>query len=126
MQQMEPMTREALQGLKAKAIEDRRREYVRQQIHQIYLTVISHAKGQGPTQDSQTSYNHAVQPKLEKITIADILSGVQELFPDCSVVHTLLARGRNGKLYDISKIDDTILPLIDAALNDSYIVIDWS
>ena len=126
MQSMEPITREELHGLKAKAIEDRRRAYVSQQINHIYQAVMTHAKGQDPRQDSQTSYKHAVQPNLEKTTISDILNGLQQLFPDCSVVHTLMARGRNGKLYDISKIDDTILPLIDVALNESYIVIDWT
>ena len=28
--------------------------------------------------------------------------------------------------YDISKIDDKMLLLIDTALNNSYIVFDWS
>lgn len=125
---MEPMTREELQGLKAKALEEKRRAFVTKQIEQIYRAVKHHASGQqsGIRQDCDTSYKCAVQQDLEKQTIADILSGLQEVFPDCSVVHTLLARGKNGKLYDISKIDDTILPLISVALNESYIVIDWT
>jgi hypothetical protein len=58
--------------------------------------------------------------------IDTILNKLKELFPGCSVSHTLLARGKDGKLYDISKINDKILSLIDTALNNSYIVIDWS
>jgi len=124
---MEPLTRETLQGLKAKVMEDRRREVVIKCVEQIYRAVTAHASGQNMgRQDCATSYKHAVQPNLEKNTIADILKGIQELFPDCAVVHTLMARDRKGKLYDISRIDDTILPLIDAAMNESYIVIDWT
>ena len=125
---MERITRDELRSLKAKTIEDTRRAYVTQQIGQIYRAVKYHASGQqsGIRQDCDTSYKYALQQNLEKTTIADILSGLQEVFPDCSVVHTLLARGKNGKLYDISKIDDTILPLINVALNESYIVIDWT
>ena len=121
------MTREALQGLKAKAVEEKRRAFVTKQIEHIYCAVKAHASGQQLSrQDCDTSYKYAVQQNVEKTTITDIISGLQELFPDCSIVHTLLARGKNGKLYDISKIDDTILPLINVALNESYIVIDWT
>jgi hypothetical protein len=125
---MEPMTRDELQGLKVKTLEEKRRAYIHQQIEQIYRAVKHHASGQpsGIRQDCDTSYKYAVQQGLEKTTIADIVNGLQEVFPDCSVMHTLLARGKNGKLYDISKIDDTILPLINVALNESYIVIDWT
>lgn len=125
---MEPITREALQGLKAKALEEKRRSFIANQVEQIYRAAIAHASGQNIIggQDCVTSYKYPVQPNLEKATIADILSGVQVLFPDCSVVHTLMARDRKGKLYDISKLDDTILPLINAAMNQSYIVIDWT
>jgi hypothetical protein len=124
---MQPITRTELQGLKAKVMEDKRRDYVRDQVRHIYNAVTSHASGENNgRQDNDTSYKYPVQPNLEKTTITDILSGLQALFPDCSVMHTLLAKGRNGKLYDISKIDDTILPLIDVARNESYIVIDWT
>ena len=54
-----------------------------------------------------------------------ILVGLQALFPDSAVTHTLLARGKDGNLYDVAKLDDTTLPLVDTALTQSYIVIDW-
>jgi hypothetical protein len=81
-----------------------------------------------------TSYNYQI-PFNEQTQSSDnfyiqnidtILIKLKELFPECSISHTLLAKGKNGKLYDISKINDDILPLIDTALNNSYIVIDWS
>ena len=56
----------------------------------------------------------------------DILNRLQILFPDCSVTHALMARGRDGKIYDLSKIDDSVIPFIDQTLEQSYIVIDWS
>jgi hypothetical protein len=56
----------------------------------------------------------------------DILVGLQSLFPDCAVSHTLLCQAKDGKMYDISKLDDSVLPFLDRALDHSYIVIDWS
>ena len=55
-----------------------------------------------------------------------ILTNLQELFPDCKVTHTLLSRGKDGVLYDISKIDDTTLSLVEDVLDNSYILVDWS
>ena len=56
----------------------------------------------------------------------DIISGLKELFPECDVSHTIMATGRNGKMYDVARLDDTVLPFVDRALDQSYIVIDWS
>jgi hypothetical protein len=56
----------------------------------------------------------------------DILAGLQELFPGCSVSHTLLCQGKDGKMYDVAKLDESVLPFVDRALDQSYIVIDWS
>jgi hypothetical protein len=56
----------------------------------------------------------------------DILAVLQELFPDSSVTHAILTCDADGKLYDISKLDDKMLPYVNRALDESYIVIDWS
>jgi hypothetical protein len=56
----------------------------------------------------------------------DILTGLQELFPGCDVTHTILSRGTDGKMYDISKLDEKVLPFVNRALDQSYIVVDWS
>ena len=56
----------------------------------------------------------------------DILAGLRDLFPDCAVSHTLLCQAKDGKLYDVAKLDDAVLPFVDRALDQSYIVIDWS
>jgi len=53
-----------------------------------------------------------------------ILEELQKLFPNSSIRHTLLATAMDGNLYDIAKINDSILPLLVKALDDSYIIID--
>jgi len=58
--------------------------------------------------------------------IPDILDGLRNLFPDCAVSHTLLCQAKDGKMYDVAKLDDAVLPFVDRALDQSYIVIDWS
>lgn len=58
--------------------------------------------------------------------MSDILEGLQTLFPGCSVSHTLLCQAKDGKMYDVAKLDDVVLPFVDRALDQSYIVIDWS
>ena len=59
----------------------------------------------------------------------EILAEVQSLFPDCSVEHTTLtmATARDGKIYDISKMDDILKPFImNPGRSMEYIVVDWS
>jgi len=56
----------------------------------------------------------------------DILAVLQELFPDSSVSHAILTSDADGRLYDISTLDDKMLPYVNRALDESYIIIDWS
>jgi hypothetical protein len=58
--------------------------------------------------------------------MCEILRILKELFPKCSVRHTLVSLGKDGKLYDISKINDDILSCINEFNKNSYIIIDWS
>jgi hypothetical protein len=59
-----------------------------------------------------------------------ILARLRLLFPDCSVEYkkVSMARGRDGKDYDISNLDEKLRPFIDTARAETneYIVIDWS
>jgi len=96
-------------------------------VEHIYNCTVNHAKT-----TTNTTYNHQI-PKLSSAydpfysaNMPEILTKLKKLFPMCLVTHTLLAQGSNGKLYDISKIDDTILPYISSALENSYIIIDWT
>jgi hypothetical protein len=56
----------------------------------------------------------------------EILRRLQALFPKDHVSHTILSRGKDGMLYDIARLNDSTLPLVDSVLNDSYIVIDFA
>ena len=56
----------------------------------------------------------------------DILSGLQELFPGCTISHSIMCQGTDGKVYDISTLDEKVLPFVNRALDQSFIIIDWS
>ncbi len=120
-----PMSRKTLQNLKQKTDEENRVHHIKQIIHMIYNGAISNAT---KTTDKQYKYKVPIyhNDNFYSENMADILKGLQELFPDCSITHTLFAIGTNGKMYDISKLDDTVLPFVNTALNNSFIVIDWS
>ena len=55
-----------------------------------------------------------------------IIDNLKKLFPDSIVKHALMAKDKNNTLYDISNIDNKTLAIIDVALNESYIIIDWT
>ena len=114
------MTREDMRAIMVKTI-----------VKQIYTQVVYSAQTR-----TGTVYHHQV-PEIQSFhktsananyieNMEAILAGLQTLFPDSAVSHTLLARGKDGNLYDVAKLDDTTLPLVDTALTQSYIVIDWS
>ena len=122
------MSRDTMRELKTKTEEATRIQQVKNIVQQIYRAAVETAKS-----SPVSSYNHPVPPQNRHNpdhfyvkNIADILAGLQELFPDCDVTHTLLARGTDGKMYDISKLDDKVLPFVNRALDQSYIVVDWS
>lgn len=144
------MSRDTMRELKAKTEEAARLEGVKNRIQMIYNAAV-HAARFTP----ETSYNFQL-PLVHTVSVADyhgamvmaaskygskagmttdpfylknmpdILAGLQELFPGCAVSHTLLSKGTDGKMYDISKLDDKVLPFVNRALDQSYIVIDWS
>ena len=140
----EPMSRYMMRELKAMTEEAARLERIKLIVNQVYSQAVQAAKS-----SSETSYNCQVpqgpaynyQSIMERMNylnqkiitdpffiknMPDILAGVKELFPGCDVSHTLLAKGTDGKLYDISKLDEKVLPFVNRALDQSYIVIDWS
>lgn len=122
-----PMPRYVMRQLKAKYDESQRIEGVKNRVQMIYNAAVHAAR-----YTSETSYNfqlpqdgHQTDPFYLK-NMPEILAGLQELFPGCAVSHTLLSKGTDGKMYDISKLDDKVLPFVNKALDQSYIVIDWS
>jgi hypothetical protein len=122
------MSRDAMRQLKAKTEEAARIQRVKQIVQQLYRAAVETAEF-----SSATSYNYPLppqnrhQPDLFYVkNMPDILAGLQELFPGCDVSNTLLSRGADGKMYDISKLDDKVLPFVNRALDQSHIVVDWS
>jgi hypothetical protein len=135
----QPMSRDVMRELKAKTEEDARIQQVKNIVQQVYQAAVQTAKSK-----MDTSYNH---PLPRGATVAekkfgcnggttadpfyvknmpDILAGLQELFPGCDVSHTLLSRGTDGKMYDISKLDEKVLPFVNRVHDQSHIVVDWS
>jgi hypothetical protein len=74
----------------------------------------------------QHAYTQGGPDPFHISNMPDILAGLRNLFPDCAVSHTLLCQAKDGKMYDVAKLDDAVLPFVDRALDQSYIVIDWS
>jgi hypothetical protein len=134
-----------MRSLKSDEDEKVRLTKIKEIVQKIYTYAIQYAKG-----STETSYRYMV-PKVDPPcgpsmimsngvpiqyyhipnpfyieNMPSILAVLQAHFPDSSVSHTLLAKGTDGKFYDISKLDDKVLPFVNRALDESYIVIDWS
>jgi hypothetical protein len=79
-------------------------------------------------ESNDTLYQHEIpfNDPFYKKYIGQIVKRLKILFPDCQVNHVIMTRSYDGKLYDITKIDDKIASYIKEAINNTYIVIDWS
>ena len=127
----QPMSRDTMRGLKAKYEEAARIQQVKQIVQQVYQAAVQTARSKDDTSynhplPSAHHANHHANHSFYLKNMPDILAGLQELFPGCDVSHTLLSKGTDGKMYDISKLDDKVLPFVNRALDQSYIVVDWS
>ena len=134
-----PVTRDTLRNLKNKRDEEIRIQKVNACISKVYSDIIHRAKI-----SIETSYYYILPsvpvsnstPEFNRENKEDILNGLRTLFPDCSVEYSALTliRGQDGKLYDISKMDEKVMqfafhPSYRNNRNTSqelYIVIDWS
>jgi len=117
-----------MRGLKAQTDEWNRLNTISLNVKIIYSQAVGAAKT-----TEKTSYEWPIpstEPRspanIFTTSMADILKGLQELFPDCLVEYKILARSRDGKMHDISKMDKAVLPLVGAYTQHPYIVIDWS
>jgi hypothetical protein len=134
-----PVTRDILRNLKNKRDEEMRIQKVNNCISQVYSAIIQKAKT-----STETSYYHmlpsfpvskathlpAPHPEFHRENMEDILHGLRTLFPDCSVEYSTLIQGQDGKLYDISKMDEKVMQFAFhpsyRKTSQEYIVIDWS
>ena len=139
-----PISRDSMRARRAQTLEKERMNQVERIVSQIYSGALQTA---GQTSDSRHLYllpavrtmHHidenlypnggVAPPEFHRANMADILGGVQSLFPDCSVEHTTLtmARTPDGKMCDISKIDENLKPFLRVVEpSKEYIVVDWS
>lgn len=137
-----PVSREYMRSLKAKKDETQRLAEVENQIKHIYNQALNAAATSLDTSyrfelpDDQYAFIRSVVSLKKEMTIPhqdffrtniyDILRGLQCLFPDCKVERVTLARAQDGKMYDISKLGDKVLPFINRLETQDYIIIDWS
>jgi len=127
-----PVSRDTLRGLKAKKEEGMRALAERQRLDQV-SQMVYHIYGQAVSMaelSSETVYTYKVNtsnsPSFMQQNMSDILNGLKTLFPDCTVEHSFFVRGNDGKMYDISKMDEKMRPFINPQNGQSTIVIDWS
>ena len=130
-----PILREKLRGLKAEEEEKNRLEQISKCVNDLYRSAVHTAK---KSRDTMYSYSlprfstdkktgiAIPEPEFHRDNMNDILSNLRTLFPDCSVTYTQFARGQDGNMYDISKMDEKVLAFIDKRHNQDCIVIDWS
>jgi hypothetical protein len=120
----QPFSRNDLQQLKSKTDEQNRLYQINQIVNQIYCNVINRARTQ-----TITSYNyemHRGSKQFYENNKDDIISGLKTLFPDCSIDYKMLSRGNDGKMYDITNIDEKMRPFINRQYDQAHIVVDWS
>jgi len=120
---LNPINRDTMRQLKILKDEEQRLSKINKLVCELYSAAVETAM-----YSTSTSYTYELSHDKNFIVanIQEILQCIEELFPDCSVKHTLMARGRDRKMYDISTIDDSKLPLVNTIEPNSYIVIDWS
>jgi hypothetical protein len=144
METLVPISRDTMKILKAQKDEEMRQVLEKNRVNGIIgiiKIIYSSAKRIAET-TYNLSYNYplpltyareagsVVQPsqsaEFHKTNMDDILDGLRDLFPGCSVFNTSLSRGQDGKMYDISNIDEMVRPFINMSQSQKYIIIDWS
>jgi hypothetical protein len=135
MQPLQPISRDSLRGLKAAKDEEMLWEKVKNSVTQLHSVILRKAES-----STDTFYHYQLPsfpisketrlpvpgPEFYRDNMKLILEGLQILFPDCLVEHATLVTAQDGKLYDISKLDDKMQPFINKQRSAEYIVVDWS
>ena len=143
-----PFSRENMRGLKANKDEEAHILKIHSLVKQLYEETVRFAEVNQETvykfninrdytyirlpSNSNSLHYHNVGIPRGYVTahIEEILTHLRSLFPECDVEYKkiTLARGIDGKEYDISTTDNTIRPFIhmhQTTTNES-IVIDWT
>ena len=125
MATLTPVSRDAMRALKAKTDEETRLIYVERHISSIYNQAVQAAKTSSNTKWSREIHAQEVFP-IENMD--DILSGLQDLFPDCSVEFksVTMAMGSDRQMHDVSTLDPVAMKFIRNTQIKQCITIDWS
>jgi len=135
LQPLQPISRDFLRGRKAAKDEELLYEKVKHCITQLHSVILRKAES-----STDTFYQYQLPPcpvsKATRLPVSGpefhrdnmklILEGLRLVFPDCLIEHATLVMAQDGKLYDISKLDDKMLPFINRQQSAEYIVVDWS
>jgi hypothetical protein len=133
MQPLQPTSRDSLRGLKAAKDEEMLWEKLKHCVTQLHIVILRKAES-----STDTFYHYKLPPfpisNTTQLPIPEfyrdnmklILEGLQILFPDCLVEHATLVMAQDGKLYNISKLDEKMIPFINMQQSAEYIVVDWS
>ena len=130
---LKPMSRDAMSALKHAADLETHAKQVEYVISCFYDKAISKAKSSTETSIQLEGYGNFPDPNCDSILLKftendknDLLSGLRELFPGCVVEYQTLVQGKDGKMYDFSKMDRAMLQFINNQQTREFLVIDWS
>lgn len=143
-----PFSRENIRGLKVNKDEEAHILKINSVVKQLYEETVRFAERNQETvykfninrdygyirlpSNSNSLHYHNVGIPREYVTahMDEILIHLCRLFPECCVEYKMvsMARGRDGKEYDISTLDDKLRAFIDMrhARTEEFIVIDWT
>lgn len=143
-----PFSRQSMRGLKANKDEEAHIMKINSVVKQFYEDIVRFAERNEETvykininrgyyhiklpSNSNSSYHHDLHIPMGYVTehMEEILTHLRSLFPECSVEYkkVTLARGKDGKEYDVTTMDDKLRVFIDMriARTEECIVIDWT
>lgn len=123
-----PIPRESMRTLKDEADEKHRIRRVNEIVARIYEAAMHRAKT-----TYKSSYVWNIKRRFDDdeymITIfntGEITNALEVLFPGCSVEHTMMAKGSDGKMHDVSNMGVTEMFFIGNPPVQESIIIDWS
>lgn len=134
-----PVSREEMQRLKAKNDEKIKNMQIDMIVSMVYAAAVNSATTNSdriyrwPYNNQQTFgcvSGHYITYQTLQENMEEILKRLQSLFPDSLIENkkVSMARGSDGKDYDISTLHEKDLPFVDmrGRTTSDNIVIDWS
>ncbi len=141
-----PKTRDELRKMKSDREEAERKECIEEVISWLYRRIIETAK-----QSSDTSYKlQLLAASRENIQMVrqmqngmydehkiyytgfileasdEVLQHLRSTFPGCAVEIKTLSKATDGKMYDVSTLDEATLRFVDRRNDQTYLIVDWS